>query len=58
MKNVSHKNKWNEGKIQVQVEPLPIPLIKIKNDEKSDKYFVNIKFRRNPRSEKSDLYEF
>ena len=46
------------GTVQVHVEPPPIPLIKINNDDKSDKYFVNIKFRSDPTSEKSDLYEF
>ena len=40
MKSISHKNKWNMGTLQVYVEPPPIPLIKIKNDEKSDKDFV------------------
>ena len=29
MKNISHKNKWNEGTVQVHVDPPPIPLIKI-----------------------------
>ena len=35
-----------------------IPLIKIKNNDKSDKYFVKIKLRTDPTSGKSDLYEF
>ena len=37
---------------------LLIPLIKRKNDEKSDKYFVTIKLLRDLTSEKLDLYEF
>ena len=38
--------------------PPLIPLIKIKIDDKSDTYFVKIKLRRDPTSEKLDLYEF
>ena len=38
--------------------PPPIPLIKSRNDDKSGKYFVKIKLRRGPTSEKLDLYEF
>ena len=34
------------------------PLIKSKHDYKSDTDFVKLKLRRNPTSEKSDLYEF
>ena len=34
-----------------------IPLIKGKNDDKSDKYFVKIKLRRDSTSEKLDFYE-
>ena len=36
MKKVLHKNKWNTGTVQVHVEPPSIPLIKIKNNDKSD----------------------
>ena len=36
------------------MEPLPILLIKIKNDEKLDKYYVKIEFRRDPTSTKLD----
>ena len=42
----------------MHVEPPLIPLTKINNDEKSDKYCVKIKFRRYHTSEKSDLHEF
>ena len=42
----------------MHVEPPPVPLIKGKNNDKSDKYFVKFKFRRNPTSKKSDPYEF
>ena len=38
--------------------PPTIPLIKSKKSDKSDKYFFKIKFRRDPTSEKLDLYEF
>ena len=57
MKNVSHKNNWNQGAVQLHVEPPPIPLIKSKIDTQSDKYFVKIKLRRGPTSEKSGLYD-
>ena len=43
---------------QVHVEPPPIPLIKIKHDDKSDKYFVKLKLCIDPTSYLSDLYEF
>ena len=58
MKNVSHTNNWNRGTLKVHVDPPPIPLIKSKNNNKLDKYCVEIKFRRGPTSENSDLYEF
>ena len=35
-----------------------MPLIKINNDNKLDKYCVKIKLRRYPMSAKSDLYEY
>ena len=58
MKNVFHNKKWNAGKVQMHVEPLPITLIKSKNNTKSDKYCVQIKLHREPTSQKLDLYEF
>ena len=58
MKNVFHQNRLNAGTVQVHVRPTPILLIKSKNDEKLDKSFVKIKFRKGPTSEKLDLYEF
>ena len=58
MKNVSHQNQWNTCTVQVQVGPPPIPLIKSKNDDKSDKYFIKIKLRGDLMSETSGLYEF
>ena len=57
MKNVPHNKNWNTGTVHVHVDPPPIIPIKIKNNKKSDKYFVKIKLRRDPTSEKSDLYE-
>ena len=48
IKNVSHKKRWNTGTVQVHAEPHPIPLIKIKNGDKSDKDFVKIKFCKDP----------
>ena len=57
-RNVPHKKRWYIGAVQIHVEPPPITLIKIKNDAKSEKYCVKIRFRRDPSSEKPDLYEF
>ena len=58
MKKVSHNKKLNTKTVQVHVDPPLITLIKVKNDEKLDKYFVKIILRRYPTPEKSDLYEF
>ena len=41
----------------MNVEPPPIPLIKSKNIKKLDKDCVEIKLRRDPKSQQSDLYE-
>ena len=41
----------------MHVDPPPSTLIKSKNDEKPDKYFIKIKLRKDPTSEKLDLYE-
>ena len=57
MNNVSHNNKWNKGEVQIHVDPPRIPLIKIKNYDKSDKYFVILKLCKDPKSENSDFYE-
>ena len=57
MKNALHKNNLNLGIVQVHVEPPPVPLIKSKNDEKSDKYCAEIKLCIDPTSKNSDLYE-
>ena len=39
------------------MDPPPIPLIKNRNDDKSDQYYIKIKVRRDPMSEKLDLYK-
>ena len=57
-KNFSHKNKWTSVTVTVHEEPSPITLIKSQNNDKLDKYFVKIKLRRDPTSDKSDHYEF
>ena len=54
MNNVSHKNKCNQGAVQMHVDPPPIQLIKSNNDTKSDKDCVKIKLCRYPMSEKLD----
>ena len=43
---------------QAHVEPPPILLIRESHDGKSDKYFMNLKLRRDPTSSTSDLYDF
>ena len=58
MKKVLHKKNWNMGTVQVHMELPIIPLIKGKNDDKSDIDFVKIKLRRDLMSEKSDIFEF
>ena len=40
------------------IEPPLIPLMKSKQDDKWDKYFVKMKLCRDPKSEKSDLCVF
>ena len=40
------------------MDPPPIPLIKIRTDKKSEKYYLKIKLRRNPTPETSYMYEF
>ena len=46
------------GVPQLHVDPPPIPLIKINHNDKLENDFVKIKLRRDPTSEKLDLYEF
>ena len=57
MKKVSHNNNWNRGTVQVHVYTPTITPVKGKNGEKLDKYCVTIKLRRDPTSQKLDLYE-
>ena len=40
------------------MEPPSIPLIKETYNGKSDKYFVKLKFCRDPTSSKSEIYDF
>ena len=58
MKNVSHKKVWIYGAVQIHAGPPHIPLIKSNLDMKLEKYYVRIKLRRFPTSQKSDMYEF
>ena len=58
MNNISYKNKWNAGVVQMHMEPPPIPLIKINPNDNLNKDFFEIKFLRYPTSENSYLYEF
>ena len=57
MSNFSHKKKFNTGTIQLHVDSSLITLIKSKNDEKLDKYYIEIKLGRYPTSENSDPYK-
>ena len=56
MKNVLHKKNWNQVEVHMHVEPPQVLFIKSKNDTKLDKYGVKIKLRRDPTSEKLDIY--
>ena len=58
MENVYHKKTWNVGVTQVHMKTPPTPLIKNKQYDNTDKYFVKLKLNRDPTSKKSDLYEF
>ena len=58
MKSVSHKKMCNGVTVQVHVYTPLIPMIKSNNYDKSDKYFVKIKFHWDPTPEKLDLYGF
>ena len=58
MNNISHKNNWNQGTVQGNVESSLILLVKSENDEKSDKDCVKNKLPRYLTLGKSDLYEF
>ena len=40
----------------MHVDPTLIPLIKINNDDKLDKYFITIELHRGTTSQKSDTY--
>ena len=52
------QNNRRTSAVHMHADPPPIPLIKIKNDVKSEKDYVQIKFCSDPTSEKSDLYKF
>ena len=58
MKIVLNKKSCCTDAVKIHVDPPPINLIKSKNDAKWENYCVKIKLRRDPTSEKSDLYEF
>ena len=42
----------------MDVEPPPTTMIKINHDDKSDKYFIKLKLRRDPTSAMSAFCEF
>ena len=58
MKNLSNNKNWNRGAVQIHAEPPLVLLIKSNNDEKLDKDFVKIKFRRDITAENSNPCEF
>ena len=58
MKYVLHNKKCNVGTVQVYMGLPPFMLLKITNDDKSDKDCVKIKLRRYTTSQKLDLYIF
>ena len=57
MKNSSSKKAWVTGVTLPHIEPVPIPLIQETYDGKLDKYFLEIKLRRDPTSSTLYLYE-
>ena len=57
MKNVSQKNFWRTGAVQIYVDSPLTPWIKSKIDLMIEDY-AKIKLCRNPTSEKLDIYEF
>ena len=58
MKNFYHKKSWRTDLVQIHIEPHLISLIKSKLDLKMERDYVKIKLRRNPMSEKLDIFEF
>ena len=56
MNDVSRKNIWCTGAVQVHFYPPLIPLIKIKHDLNMARYYVEIKLCINPASEMPDMY--
>ena len=58
MKSVSHNKSWCADAEQIHVEPPTKPPIKSKIYFKKERDYVKIKLRRNPTSEKLDMYEF
>ena len=52
------KKIWKAVAVKLHVRPPPSPLIKIKIDQKTVRYLVEIKLHRNPMSLKLDMYEF
>ena len=58
MKKVLRRKKWTVEVVEQHVYPPPIPPVKINHNDKSDKYFVELKLRRDPTSDKLDLYDF
>ena len=52
MKYVSHKNSCHTGEVQIHVYTPLTPSIKINNETKAGKYFVNNKLRRGHISDK------
>ena len=58
MDKFSNKKKCNTGEVQLHLDTPPIPLIKMKYNDNSDKDFAKIKLSRDPMSANPYLYEF
>ena len=56
-KNILNEKNFNQGTLQVHLDPPPTPLIKCNKYEKSDKDCAEIKLIRYPMSARSDLNE-
>ena len=48
---------WLSADIQVQIEPTPIPLIKVELEEQRESNIIKVEIRRNPSQAASETYK-
>ena len=57
MKNISHKNNWFPGAIQLHIDPSPMHIIKRDTEmKKVEAYLIKVKLHRNLNSVMLDIY--